>query len=233
MALETIVGNLLAYSKLEPGTFLHADQLTTEQVQDPSLRGQAFYVADGPLYSLEGKKRTPTLFLTREPNNLLLHHLNDKVDKSYDQLVKTCKFQPKTKEARKAMKAKDTLRIDLTKLRFKGGDEQWRYVEISTTDYDQLNPEERKLAERFYGQGTSFVAAMNILQEKGIANTRVYVLNPDYVCKEAVTGPVALAAWRNGFDDGAYSLAGDRGINLRNGLRGVRRASEVPSNLIR
>ena len=76
MALETIIGGLHAYSKLEPGTFRHADRLIAEQVQDPSLRSRGFYVADGPLYSLEGKRKTPTLFLTRKPNNLVLRHLN-------------------------------------------------------------------------------------------------------------------------------------------------------------
>lgn len=227
MALETIVGDLRAYSELEPGTFLHGDQLTAEQVHDTSLRRQAFYVADGPLYSLEGKKRTPTLFLTLEPDNLVLRHLNDEVNSSFDQLVKTGNFRPGTEEARKAMEAKDTLRIDLTKLRLKGDNAEWRYVEISTTDYDRLNAEERKLAERFYGQGTGFVAAMKALQDEGISNTRVYVLNPDYVRKEAVAGPVARAAWRGNFDGGAGSDAGGHDVDILSGLRGVRRASEA------
>ena len=99
MALETIIGDLKAYSKLKPGTFLHADQLTAEQVQDTGMRRQAFYVADGPICSLEGQKRTPTLFLTREPHNLVLRHLNDKVNSSFDQLTKTGNFRPNTEEA--------------------------------------------------------------------------------------------------------------------------------------
>ncbi len=227
MALETIVGDLRAYSELEPGTFLHGDQLTAEQVQDTSLKRRVFYVADGPLYSLEGKKRAPTLFLTREPDNLVLRHLNDEVNSSFDQLVKTGNFRPSTEEARKAMEAKDTLRIDLTKLRLKGDSAEWGYVEISTTNYDRLNAEERKLAERFYGQGTAFVAAMKALQEDAISSTRVFVLNPDYVRKEAVAGNVARAAWRDNFGGGAYSDAVVRYVSYRGGLRGVRRASEA------
>lgn len=225
MALETIIGNLKAYSKLEAGTFLHGDRLTAKQVEDDSLHRHRFFIADGPLYSLEGqgRKKTPTLSMTREPDNLVLRHLNDEVDSSFAQLTKTGNFRPNSEEARKAMEAKDTLRIDLTKLRLKGDNPKWGYMEISTTDYDRLNPEERKLAKRFYGQGTSFVAAMKALQGKGISITKVSVLKPDYVRQEAAAGPVARAAWRHYFLDGAYSDALGRDVDVHYGLRGVRR----------
>src|SRR3989338_2487334 len=134
--LETLVDNLRdGYKQLQPGTMLHANQLMAAQVRDASLRTQGFYVADGPLYSLEGKKKTPTLWLTREKDNLVLRHLDDKVNSSYDKLIDTDNFRPDMEEAQKAMRAKDTLRIDLTKLDLKGNDLEWRYVEISTSDY--------------------------------------------------------------------------------------------------
>ena len=232
MTLEIIVGNLRdGYNQLQPGTMLHADQLMAEQVKDANLRNQAFYVADGPLYSLEGQKKTPTLWLTREPHNLVLRHLNDEVNSSYEQLVNTGNYRPNPEEARKAMKAKDTLRIDLTRLHLQGDDTQWRYLEISTTKYNKLKPEERKLAERFYGQGKAFVAAMSVLKEGGIDSTKVYVVNPGYVQKEATNGPVGRAAWRYDFDSNAGSLAGNRGVSNPDGVRGVRRESvgEMPT----
>ena len=137
MALETIIDNLRdGYNQLEPSTFQHADQLTAAQVKDPSLRNQCFYTADGPLYSVEGKKKTPTLWLTREPYNLVLRHLNDNVNSSYEQLVKTGTFRPGLDEARRAMKAKSTLRIDLSILHLPSYKSQWQYLEISTTKYD-------------------------------------------------------------------------------------------------
>lgn len=228
MTLETIFDNLRdGYNQLEPGTFLHADQLMAEQVQDAGLRNQSFYVADGPLYSLEGKKQTPTLWLSREADNLVLRHLNDKVNSSYDQLVNTGNFRPNSQEARKAMQAKDTLRVDLTKLHLQGNEAEWRYLEISTTDYNTLNAEERKLVERWYGQGKAFVTAMKTLKRAGINETRVYVLNPTYLDKEAKERPLGRAGWRGGFNISAGSYANDRIVNNRNGLRGVR--LEVPA----
>ena len=231
MALETIVDNLRdGYKQLEPGTFLHADQLMAEQVKDANLRNQAFYVADGPLYSLEGEKRTPTLWLTREKDNLVLRHLKDKVNSSYDQLVKTGNYRPNPEEAREAMQAKDTLRIDLTRLHLQG-DGARRYLEISTAKYNKLKPEERELVERFYGQGNAFVAAMSVLKEGGIDSTKVYVLNPGYVQKEATNGSIGRAAWRSYFDYYANSIADLHGVDLRSGVRGVRRESvdEMPT----
>ena len=150
MTLETIIDNLRdGYNQLQPGTILHADQLMAEQVCDSYLRQQWFYVADGPLYSLEGKKKTPTLWLTREADNLVLRHLNDEVGNSYEQLINTSHFRPDPKEARKSMNARETLRVDLTKLRLEGNEAEWGYLAIPTTDYDKLNAEEQKLAERF------------------------------------------------------------------------------------
>ena len=232
--LETITGNLRAYARLEPGTFLHADQLMAEQVKDANLRNQTFYVADGPLYSLEGQKKTPTLWLTREPHNLVLRHLNDEVNSSYDQLVNNRNYRPNPEEAREAMQAEDTLRIDLMRLHLQGDDTQWRHLEISTAKYNKLfhrlNPEERKLAERFYGQGEAFVAAMSVLKERGIDSTKVYVLNPSYVQKEATNDPIGRAAWRSSFGYDAYSDA-DHDVYSHDGVRGVRRESvgEMPT----
>ena len=228
MALETIVGNLRkGYAQLQPGTMLHADQLMAEQVKDASLRNRDFHVADGPLYSLEGKKRTPTLWLTREPNNLVLRHLNDKVNSSYEQLVNVYMrdYCPNPEEAREAMQAQDTLRIDLTQLHLQGDSVIWQYLEISTTKYKKLKLEERKLVERFYGQGKAFATAMNILKESGIDSTKVYVLNSGYVQKEATECPIGRAAWRNNFENCANSSAYDYSVDDRSRVRGVRRES--------
>ncbi len=222
--LETIVDNLRdGYARLEPGSMYHADQLMAEQVQDASLRNRSFYVADGPLYSLEGEGKTSTLWLTRETDNLVLRHLNHEVDSSYDQLINTGNFHPDPEEARISMNAEGTLRIDLTKLRLRGDEKEWRYLAISTTGYDTLNAEERKLAERFYGLRKAFDGAMETLKNAGISITRVSVLNPSYVQEEAKKGSFGRAAWRNSFNDDANSGANDHFVDSHFGLRGVRR----------
>ncbi len=224
MTLETIVDNLRnGYNLLQPGTMLHADQLTTERRTEAELRGQCFYTADGPLYSVESG--VPTLFLTRESDNLVLRHLSDAVNSSYDQLVdrNNGNYHPGAEEAQTAMHAKDTLRIDLTKLRLNGDDVEWRYLEIGTANYDQLNPEERKLAERYFGLNNDFVQNMDVLQRAGISNTKVYVLNPAYVQREAQNGPVGRASWLANFNIGSLAYASSRAIFIRGALRGVRR----------
>ncbi len=228
--LETIVDNLRdGYAQLEPGTFLHSDQLMAAQVKDASLRNREFYVADGLLYSLEGEKKTPTLWITREPDNLVLRHLDEKVNgaynNSYYRLVKTGNFRPEPEEARQAMEAKDTLRIDLTKLSLQGDSPEWRYLKISTTLYNNLlNAEERKLAERFYGEGKALGTAMKALKKAGIYSTWVYVLAPAYVDEEVkYKGLIGRASSQNLFDGVSYFNAGDCSIGIRGRLRGVRR----------
>lgn len=214
------------YNQLVPGTFFHADELMAEQVEyymggqywtETRAHGinsliDHFYVADGPLYSLEGKKKTPTLWLTRESSNLVLRHLNDKVNSSYEQFVKNDNFRPDPEEARTAMKAKDTLRIDLTKLHLQVDTYDGKsYLEIPSAGhrYNILNAEERKLAERWFGQGEAFVAAMKMVRQFHIyiprrvyvrpGTTRVYVLDPDYVSREAKKGPIGRIATRDPF----------------------------------
>ena len=57
MAIETIINNLRdGYRELEPGTFLHADELLAAQVEDVKLQNQGHYVADGPLYGLRKER---------------------------------------------------------------------------------------------------------------------------------------------------------------------------------
>ena len=245
--LETITGDLRAHARLEPGTMLHSDQLMAKKVCDDNLRILSFYVADGPLYSLEGAEKIPTLWLTRESNNLVLRHLYDDRrisygQSSYDLLLKNSNYRPNPEEARIAMEAKDTLRIDLTKLRLQRDDSQQWYLKISTTKYNKLNSEERKLAERFYGQGDAFVAAMSVLKKSGVGCFGIHVLNPADVQKEATKSPIALVAWSGGFGDGAGSLSPDylvyHGftgvggsvadgyiVHNHSGVRGVRRES--------
>ncbi|MBI2151212.1 hypothetical protein HYU21_00615 [Candidatus Woesearchaeota archaeon] len=226
--LETIVSDLRAYSQLEPHTLLHADELMAEQVQNPALRNQHYYVADFAVYTLEGtgKKKIPTLWLARhtaqEPNNFVLNHLDDTINSSFEQLTQTHNYRPSLQEAQKVMQASSTLKIDLTQLRLKKHNDEFSYVEISTTNYNQLNPEQRKLAERFYGQRNVFDTAMATLKGADINTTKVFVLNPAYVQREAAA-PIGRAAWRNNFLNSANSYASVYNICNCNGLLGVRR----------
>ena len=120
--LENMLGNLPdAYRQAVPGTLLHVDELMnarrlhpiTEQGED--LRTLWFYPADGMIYRMNGNE-TPELGITREPENLVLRHLNDKTNSSFEQLVQNGNYRADPAEVQQAMAAEGTVIIDLTKL---------------------------------------------------------------------------------------------------------------------
>ena len=74
MTIETITGNLRAHAQFEPGTFQDFDELSRDQITNPSLLRRGFYVSTFPLYTARGGE--PVLALARHtrehPNNLVL-----------------------------------------------------------------------------------------------------------------------------------------------------------------
>ncbi|HLC51981.1 MAG TPA: hypothetical protein VJI98_01925 [Candidatus Nanoarchaeia archaeon] len=103
MGFDTITGSLLAYKELEPGTFRHADQLTTEKRTNPGLRNQWFYTADGELYTVQRRKQL--LVITREPQNLVLKN----IDQAYRQLTGQGNYFPDAKDAHASLDHSDTI----------------------------------------------------------------------------------------------------------------------------
>ena len=222
MSIETIVGNLCdAYKEVEAGSMLHSDALQAARVKDASLRSLSFYTADGEIYSLVNG--VPHLAMTRERDNLVLRHLDDAVE----QLRGTGNYRPSAEDVSSALAAKDTVHIDLTQLRLQGNDTEWRYLPISTQDYSSLNPEEKKLAERVHGSGDAFLATMKMLVDAGITETKIYVLNPEYVQVHATKGAIGRASWLSYINNYSSFIADNRSIDYSRRLRGVRRrASE-------
>lgn len=224
MTLEeriTVYGNLRkGYNKLVSKGYrlLHVDELTEEQVNDPYLRDETFYLADGILCSIEDGK--PTLWFSRhtrtEPNNLILRHLNDKSNSSYNQLKQSGFFSPDVEEARAVMEAKSTLRVDMTLPCLRYG-----CLIIHTSNYDTLDPKVKPLAERFYGGGEDFAIAMEALREVGVQEARVYLPPLDFVVKKAKQRPIAQAAWRGNFYGGTNSGAVGLLVYLHSALRGI------------
>ena len=94
----------------------------------------------------------------------------------------------------------------MTQLRLQGNDndKELRYFVVPTTTYDYLNPEERRLAERVHGSGDAFVQVMKMLVSARIKETIVFVLNPDYVKKNAQKYPIWQASWLNNFNGDSY-----------------------------
>ena len=171
---------------------LHVDQLMNERRTNADLRNQWFYTADGEVYFL-GAAGNPTLAMTIEVHNPVLQNIDD----AFDQLTRKQNYLPSQEDVQQALAAPETALIALPKLRLSGDEKEWRYLEIGTTPskYKKLNDEERKLAERVYGKGDDFVQNMEMLKNAKIGETKIYVLNPDYVRKQAAEGAVAFASW--------------------------------------
>ncbi len=232
MTIETIIGDLRAVAQLEDSTFQHWDELSRDQVADASLRNRRFYVADFPLYT--ARKRKPVVALARHtkehPHNLVLVHLFDGQNSSYDQLIQTGNFRPNPDEAQAVLDAADTLKMEMSGLRLSGDDNVYRFLRVRTQDgfvgigedrYQRPNEVEQALIQRV-GYTREFLDVLRS-EPHNIGETRVYLLNPDYVVAEAGEQFVGRAAWRYYFIYLANSLARGHGVNSHFALRGVRR----------
>ncbi len=220
--LETLVGPLAqTLPQLERATILHSDQLTTERRTNPELRNQWFYTADSALYIVEkeGMKDEVFLYLGREPTNPIFNNIGEAIR----QLISTGNYIPPKEDVEAVIKAESTLRIKLSDLKLQGDASEWRYFEINTADYDRLNKHQRKVAERVYGSGEDFVKNMKMLNKAAIRETTVNVLNPDYVKNNVPqNGAIARVSRLLGFVNDSVFYAVGRGVDNRNGLRGVR-----------
>ncbi len=235
MTIKTIIGDLRAVAQLEAGTLQHWDELSRDQIADASLRGRGFYVADFPLYTV--RKGKPVVALARHtkehPHNLVLVHLFDEQNSSYDQLIQTGNFRPNPDEAQAVLDAADTLQMEMSGLRLSGDDPVYRFLRVRAEDgfvgigedrYQHPNEVEQALIQRV-GYTREFLDVLRS-EPHNIGETRVYLLNPDYVAAEAGEQFVGRVAWRsNFFIDLANSIANGRYVDFHEALRGVRKKS--------
>ena len=224
--LESIPGDLRAYLQLKPGSMRHVDELMNERRTNPDedvrqeLRKSPFYTADGELYRVNGKKRTPQWGITRLPHNLVLKNLDD----SFSQLTETSNYRPDQEEVERAFRAKDTEVFDLTRLRLQKGNVEYCFLPIDTKNYEKkLNAEEKRAAQRVFGKDRIFALNMKMLKDAKINETRICVLNPNYVQEKAKEGPLGLASWLDFFYDGSTFYADDYSVDSHYRVRGVRR----------
>jgi hypothetical protein len=193
--LELLCGDLRESKKIVPGTMLHADEITGLRKFFHLLRELYCFTADYPLYSLEGKKKKPTLWLAREPHHLVLRHLRNSEENGIsflEQLAKTGNYRPSSEEAQRVKQAKKTLQIDLTELSLQPETSEWSYFEIATDDYfGNLWSEEKKMMQRLLSNEKNYFRNMNLLQMFNVPTVKIYVLNPDYVREETEVGPLS------------------------------------------
>ena len=127
-----------------------------------------------------------------------------------------------------AKKSGLVLRLEMAELSLKEFNDEFSYFEIDTENPDKLNPSRRDLAEAVYDKGNDFVENMKMLSgsygnDKKIKTTRIYVLNPKYVRKEAKSGAIARAGFLYDFNINSSFIADGRDVGSNGSLRGVSR----------
>ena len=219
MALENIPGDLLAYKKLEPGTFQHVDQLTTERRTNSELRNRYFYTADGELYTAQ--KRKYLWVITREPQNLVLENIS----KAYQQLTVQRNYFPDAEAAQSSLEHEGSVVVNLKGLKLLKDNEEYGHFVVNPKQIKKLNSEQRKAAQRIYGPDEeNFGLNMEMFAEAG-KTPCVFVLMPDYVQGTLRSNDkkfLGRASWLDVFSSSSNFSASDHSVNGRNTLRGVR-----------
>ena len=173
--LETLTNTLIkTLPQIERDTILDSGQLTTERRTNPELRGQWLYTADSSLSTVEYDEAI--WYLGRGPTNPIFKNIKE----AARQFKKYGNYIPPKEDVEAVKSADTTLRVRLSDLKLQRID-RFYYFEIDTAYYNELNPEQRRVAEQGYAQGDDFVQNMEMLNKAGIKKTRVCVPNPDYV----------------------------------------------------
>jgi len=230
--LENRVGPLAdTIPQFQPGTLQTSAEITKERVINRKLRKQMFYTVNFSMYTVEDVDGTSTPFLYfggRTANPIF----NDPQE-ACKQLIKTDNYKP-NRESIDAVVASvasgDTTKVKLSDLRLNGDNAEWKYIEIDTTDYAELNDAEKKFAAVGYGsmdvaegkEKSDFDNAMAMLREEGVAKTKMFVLSLDYVQKNAPkNGALARACWLGNTDSSSCINADNRSVSDHDALRGV------------
>ena len=226
MALETLTGTLLAYKQLEPGTFQHVDQITTERRTNHQLREHLFYTADGELYTVQQKEHVWAI--TRRPQNLFLQN----IDEACRQLTSRENYFPDAAAATHSLHHPNTVVVDLKGLKLAKTNHSYSHFTVDPKHTKNLNSQQRKAAQRIYGPDqTNFEQNMDMFAHAGIT-LRVHTLTPEYVqhtLRDNHKPFLERVSWLSFFSDGSDFYAHDRDVNFHSSLRGVHR---VPASLI-
>ena len=233
--LETIVAPLAAgYKQLEPDSFQTSAELTTERRTNEALRNEWLYTANFSVYALEDGKEI-LYFGGRKANPIL-----GNIDEACRQLISNKNYKVNIAEMdaiKEAVKSGLVLRLEMAELGLKGFNDVFRYIEIDTENPDLLKKSPRKLAEAVYDKGQDFIENMKMFSKARIEATRIatriYVLNPKYVRKEAKKEPIARAGYLYVFSSSSNFNADDRIVDLNLSLRGVRRESVAAGDSVK
>ncbi len=164
-------------------TIQHAHELMAARKTDISLLYYEFWTADFPMYRLEGERAV--LYFAPREYNLIFRDVQNAIS----QLRREENYFPKKEwvdEVTDASKTGVVLRTELSNLRLKRSQwEELSYFEIDRTNTNFLNPAERSLAERIFGQGDQFEPNINVpskdYPEYDSKTLDIFLLDPSYI----------------------------------------------------
>ena len=196
--LRTIKGNFLAYKRLEPGTFQHADQLITAGRKDSYLRRGSWYTADGEVYT--SQKGKVLWGITRGAQNKALNLMDvsdvgtrDRV--VYDALTTCGNYYTYDEEP---FTHPDTAVVEVRglHLRREGCDESSGYFTFKPEKTNLLSSQQQVAIRRIFGgaRKTDFEQNMTRLAREKV-EPRVRVLMAGYI-REKLKGSRERYMWR-------------------------------------
>ncbi len=209
--------------KFERGTEWSAQQHINARRTEPdskkreALRNRWYWTNDSALYPIE--KGKSVVYLGR--GDLIL----DNILEATSQLRQNNNYRPGEEIAYAFKRAPTTVRAGLDDLGLKRHDDEFSYLVIKTLKgRDGLNPIQLIIAERPYGQAEDFEDNMKMLRDAGINETRVWILNPDYIKEMNKQGPIARVSGLDRFGNDSGFDAGVRNVDdpyggLRGGLK--------------
>ena len=150
--------------QLELATMQHARELTKERITNPEVRNQWFWTADGAVYRVIAGNE-PVLDLTQGVDNPVLLD----VAEASRQLLTTQNYVVPVDRLGQILEGKAsgrTLEVQLSALGLTRHDDEFSYFKIGTSPraYGKLNPSQRQVAERIYGQDDDFAPAMEMIK---------------------------------------------------------------------
>ena len=195
--------------KFEPGTLWTAQQHMNARRTEPDqekrkdLKNRWYWTYDSALYSVEKDKGA--FYLGR--GNLIFDNLAEAVQ----QLQLNQNYRPGEEAANAFKRAPDTVRAALDDLKLRKLYDELSYFVINTSKgREGLNPAQVIVAERPYGQAEDFENNMKMLLDSGIQETRVWILNPNYVKQMAAKEPIARGSWLgSSADDFVFDAVGN------------------------
>lgn len=227
MKLENRIGKLAEiYRKLDPDTIQQSDEITTERQTNEDLRGNGLWTANLGLYRIDDAKLRYGIGCRKTFNKIA----GQDIKKFCEQLIGEDNYLLTNEQITSLDElGSDILWVAPSGLELEQGNDEYCYFKINTVKYDEgLNQEQRKIAEKVYGQGNDFKKNMEMFKDVRIDTTKIFVLNPSYV-KTHVKGDsvIARVCWLYSFGNDSDFGAGDWGVGSSSScLRGVPKVAE-------